>query len=87
MTPRDAYFAAARAVPLTEAAGEVAAELVTPYPPGVPVLVPGEVISPAKLAYLDHGRGHGLYVCGPADPTLATIRVVAHARSELPWTS
>ena len=87
MTPRDAYFAEATAVPLARAAGEVAAELVTPYPPGIPVLAPGEVISPDKLAYLDHGRGHGLYVCGPADPTLATIRVVARARSELSWTS
>jgi arginine decarboxylase len=74
-------------VPLHQAAGEVAAELVTPYPPGVPVLAPGEVIGQDKLAYLDHGRGRGLYVCGPADPSLATIRVVARARSEQPWTS
>jgi arginine/lysine/ornithine decarboxylase len=87
MTPREAFFAPAMAVPLAAAAGEVAAELVTPYPPGVPVLAPGEVIGADKLAYLDAGRGHGLYVCGPADPTLATIRVVARARSELPWTS
>jgi arginine/lysine/ornithine decarboxylase len=87
MTPREAFFAPATAVPLADAAGAVAAELVTPYPPGVPVLTPGEVISSEKLDYLDEGRGHGLYVCGPADPSLATIRVVARARSELPWTS
>jgi arginine/lysine/ornithine decarboxylase len=87
MTPRDAFFATARAVPLAHAAGEVAAELVTPYPPGVPVLAPGEVISSDKLAYLEHGRGHGVHLCGPADPSLATIRVVARVRSELSWTS
>jgi arginine/lysine/ornithine decarboxylase len=87
MTPRDAFFATARAVPLAQAAGEVAAELVTPYPPGVPVLAPGEVISTDKLAYLEHGRGHGVHLCGPADPSLATIRVVAGVRSELSWTS
>jgi arginine/lysine/ornithine decarboxylase len=77
MTPRDAFFAAARPVPLARAAGEVAAELVTPYPPGIPVLAPGEVITADKLAYLAQGSAHGMYVCGPADPSLATIQVVA----------
>jgi arginine/lysine/ornithine decarboxylase len=84
MTPREAYFAAARAVPLAEAAGQVAAELVTPYPPGMPVLAPGEVIASDKLAYLAEGRAHGMYVRGPADPSLATLRVVAGDRSEAP---
>ena len=77
MTPRDAFFAAARPVPLGRAAGEVATELVTPYPPGIPVLAPGEVITADKLAYLAQGSAHGMYVCGPADPSLATVQVVA----------
>jgi arginine/lysine/ornithine decarboxylase len=77
MTPRDAFFAATRAVPLAAAAGAVAAELVTPYPPGIPVLAPGEVVTADKLAYLQAGRAHGMHVCGPADPSLATIQVVA----------
>ena len=54
---REAFFAPSRAVPLAAAAGEVAAELVIPYPPGIPVLAPGDVISADKLAYLEHGRG------------------------------
>jgi lysine decarboxylase len=87
MTPRDAFFAPARAVPLAAATGEVCAELVTPYPPGIPVLAPGEVVTADKLDYLAHGAAHGMYVCGPADPSLATIRVVAHDRSESSWTS
>jgi arginine/lysine/ornithine decarboxylase len=87
MTPRDAFFAAARAVPLAAAVGEVAAELVTPYPPGIPVLAPGEVITADKLAYLANGSAQGMYVCGPADPSLTTIRVVAGDRSESTWTS
>jgi arginine/lysine/ornithine decarboxylase len=87
MTPREAFFAERRAVPLARAAGEVAAELVTPYPPGIPVLAPGELIAADKLDYLHEGRRQGLFVTGPADPSLATIRVVARARSEPPWTS
>jgi arginine/lysine/ornithine decarboxylase len=86
MTPRDAFFAPCRAVPLTAAVGEVAAELVTPYPPGIPVLAPGEVITADKLAYLADGAAHGMYVCGPANPSLATVRVVARDRSETTWT-
>ena len=84
MTPRGAFFAAARPVPLAMAVGEVAAELVTPYPPGIPVLAPGEVITADKAAYLAHSSAHRMYVCGPADPSLATVRVVARAGSAPP---
>lgn len=76
MTPRDAFFAASRKVPLASAEGEVSAELVLPYPPGIPVLAPGEVITADKIAYLREGAAHGQYISGPADPSLTTIRVV-----------
>ena len=87
MTPREAFFAPTRAVAVVDAAGHVAAELVTPYPPGIPVLAPGELITPAKLRYLIAARANGVHLRGPADPTLATIRVVAAERSEPPWTT
>jgi hypothetical protein len=76
MTPREAYFARFRAVPLTAAAGAVAAEAVVPYPPGIPVFTPGEVVSAAKIDYLCAILAEGLHVRGPADPTLRTLRVV-----------
>jgi arginine/lysine/ornithine decarboxylase len=76
MTPRDAFFAPSRAIPLESASGEISTELVIPYPPGIPVLAPGEVISDDKIAYLREGAAHGMYLSGPADPKLATIRVV-----------
>ncbi len=76
LTPREAFFAPARPVSLLAATGEIAAESVVPYPPGIPVLVPGEVIAAEKVAYLRHGLAHGMHVCGAADPTLATVQVV-----------
>jgi arginine/lysine/ornithine decarboxylase len=76
MSPRDAFFSPSRAIPLEEASGEISSELVIPYPPGIPVLAPGEVITDEKVAYLDEGVAHGMYVSGPADPRLRTIRVV-----------
>ncbi|MGH2532020.1 MAG: aminotransferase class I/II-fold pyridoxal phosphate-dependent enzyme [Thermomicrobiales bacterium] len=78
MSPRDAFFAATRTVPLSASVGEVAAESVIPYPPGIPVLAPGEVIGTEQVEYLRIGAAHGMYLSGPADATLATIRVVDH---------
>lgn len=76
LTPREAYFAPTRVVPLPQAVGEVAAEAVIPYPPGIPVLTPGEVITRSKLACLQEGRAGGMHVRGAADPSLQTLRVV-----------
>jgi arginine/lysine/ornithine decarboxylase len=76
MSPRDAFFSPSRAIPLDEASGETSSELVIPYPPGIPVLTPGEVITDDKIAYLHEGVAHGMYISGPADPMLRTIRVV-----------
>jgi arginine/lysine/ornithine decarboxylase len=78
MSPREAYFSETRTAPLACAAGEICAELVHPYPPGIPVLLPGEVISPAKVAFLQRCLRIGVQITGPADPTLKTIRVVDH---------
>lgn len=76
MSPRDAFFAPSRAVAPADAVGAVSAELVIPYPPGIPVLAPGDVISAEKIAYLREGAAQGMYISGPADPSLTTIRVV-----------
>jgi arginine decarboxylase len=76
LTPREAYFAPSHAAPLALAVGEVAAEAVIPYPPGIPVLTPGEIISDAKVDCLREGIAAGMHVRGAADPTLQTVRVV-----------
>ena len=76
LIPRDAWFAASRAVPLAAAEGRVAAEPVIPYPPGIPVLTPGEVVSKEKLACLRDGLATGMHLRGTADPRLHTLRVV-----------
>jgi arginine/lysine/ornithine decarboxylase len=77
MSPRDAFYAPSRAIPLREAIGEVSAELVIPYPPGIPVLAPGDVISAEKVEYLAFGGAHGMYISGASDARLETVKVVA----------
>ncbi|CAN5726982.1 aminotransferase class I/II-fold pyridoxal phosphate-dependent enzyme [soil metagenome] len=76
MTPRDAHFSRSSQTPLPMAVGRISAELVVPYPPGIPVLVPGERIGLAKLLYLAKVSTRGGHCAGVADPTLLTLRVV-----------
>lgn len=75
--PREAYFAEHREIPWSQALGEVAAEHVSPYPPGAPALVPGERITQEVVEYLDGLRALGAQLAGPADPQLETIRILA----------
>jgi arginine decarboxylase len=77
MSPREAFFARVEQVPVDKAAGRIAAEMVTPYPPGVPVLAPGERISQAALDYLTTGVAAGMLIPDAADPSLESLRVVA----------
>jgi lysine decarboxylase len=75
--PRDAYFGPAEHVPLDRSVGRIAGEKVTPYPPGVPVLVPGERITDPIVRYLKAGVSLGMNVTDVADPKLETVRVAA----------
>ncbi|MBO0349216.1 aminotransferase class I/II-fold pyridoxal phosphate-dependent enzyme [Phormidium pseudopriestleyi FRX01] len=76
LCPRDAFFALVEAIPITEAIARVSAELVCPYPPGIPILMPGEVITLEAVAYLQQVLAHGGILTGCSDPTLTTLKVV-----------
>lgn len=77
MPPRDAFFGPAEDVPVTEAAGRVTAEMITPYPPGIPAVLPGERLNELVLRYLRTGRAAGMNLPDPGDPEVGTVRVVA----------
>lgn len=76
LSPREAFFAASAPRPLDECVGEVSAEIVTPYPPGIPVLGPGEEVRPVTVSYLAEAAAARLKVHGPEDLSLHTLRVV-----------
>ena len=77
MTPREAFFAEREAVALRSSIGRVGAELIAPYPPGIPVIAPGEVVTEQVVAALEQARASGSRIAYAADPTGATITVVA----------
>lgn len=76
MDPRAAFFADYTTVDRRASTGRISAELVAPYPPGVPLLVPGEVITPETLAALDASLAAGNRIAYAADASLATVQVV-----------
>ena len=79
LAPREAFFAANETVPAAAAVGRVSAELIAPYPPGVPVLAPGELITAAALDALHEVAADGGRIAYAADPSLATFQVIADA--------
>ncbi|MFS0865877.1 aminotransferase class I/II-fold pyridoxal phosphate-dependent enzyme [Microbacterium sp. 179-B 1A2 NHS] len=76
MLPRDAFFGPVEVVPSAEAVDRVCAEQLTPYPPGIPAVLPGERINAAVIDYLRSGVAAGMVLPDPADPSVETIRVV-----------
>jgi arginine decarboxylase len=74
--PREAFFGPVEVVPAEKAAGRIAAEQITPYPPGIPAVLPGERINAAVIDYLRSGVEAGMVLPDPADPSMKTVRVV-----------
>jgi lysine decarboxylase len=76
VTPREAFFAGYEVVEAEQAVGRVSAEMICPYPPGVPVLSPGERITQQALDALFQARDSGVRIAFVADPTLKTLKVL-----------
>ncbi|KXZ14803.1 arginine decarboxylase [Bacillus nakamurai] len=81
MTPRDAFYANTEIVPLKESAGRIIAEFVMVYPPGIPIFIPGEIITEENISYIFKNLDAGLPVQGPEDATLEMIRVIKEQKA------
>lgn len=76
MSLRNVFYSTKQAVPLSETVGKICGEQVSFYPPGIPVLLPGERVTEEIIAYCQEQKALGLPVSGPADSSLATLRIV-----------
>ncbi|KZM54387.1 MULTISPECIES: aminotransferase class I/II-fold pyridoxal phosphate-dependent enzyme [Aeribacillus] len=76
LTPRDAFYAETEMVPFEQSVGRIIAEFVMVYPPGIPIFIPGEIITKENLHYIRKNLDAGLPVQGTEDPTLSYIRVI-----------
>ncbi|BAD55530.1 aminotransferase class I/II-fold pyridoxal phosphate-dependent enzyme [Nocardia farcinica] len=78
MLPRDAFFGRVETVPIEEAPGRICAEQITPYPPGIPAALPGELLNRPVVEYLRSAHEAGMNLPDAADSELKTLRVVAN---------
>lgn len=76
LTPRDAFYGETELVPFRESAGRIIAEFIYVYPPGIPILLPGEVISQENIDYIVDHIEVGLPVKGPEDRTIEFVKVI-----------
>ncbi|MFD3920049.1 aminotransferase class I/II-fold pyridoxal phosphate-dependent enzyme [Streptomyces sp. NPDC058595] len=75
MLPRDAFFGPTEQVPWRQAVGRVSAEMLSPYPPGIPAALPGERLTAGLLEYLRTGVDAGMVVPDAVDGTVCSVRV------------
>ena len=76
MSPQDAFYAKKKSVPIQESAGYVCSEFVMCYPPGIPILAPGERITPEILAYIEYAKEKGCLMTGPEDSEILNFNVL-----------
>jgi arginine/lysine/ornithine decarboxylase len=74
--PRKAFYADKVSVPLDEAAGKVCTEFVMCYPPGIPILAPGELITPEIIEYIKYAKEKGCQMTGTEDLELEHLNVM-----------
>lgn len=77
MSPQEAFYAEKKSMPLKNSAGMVCSEFVMCYPPGIPILAPGERITQDILDYIEYARVKGCSLTGPEDPEIQNINVLA----------
>lgn len=75
-SPRDAFFALKKTVPLSESLDSICGEFVMCYPPGIPILAPGEQITEQSIDHIKYAASKGCSVTGMSDPTMQTIKVL-----------
>lgn len=76
-TPQAAFYAEKESLPLKEAEGRVCSEFVMCYPPGIPVLAPGEVVTKEIIEYILYAQAKGCSMQGPEDPEIRRLNVLA----------
>ena len=77
LNPREAFYSNKISVPLKESVGKISGEFLLAYPPGIPVLCPGEEITKEVIEYVNDLKRANLYVQGTEDTTVENIKIVS----------
>lgn len=78
VTPRDAFYGETRTIALNEAEGEISAEMIMAYPPGIPIICPGERLTKEVIDYVNILKNEEAELQGTEDPNVNSIRVLVN---------
>lgn len=81
VSPRDAFYSETELVPFDQSEGRIIAEFIMVYPPGIPIFIPGEIITSDNLLYIKKNMEAGLPVQGPEDYDFRMLRVIKEHRA------
>ncbi|MEA5040856.1 MAG: aminotransferase class I/II-fold pyridoxal phosphate-dependent enzyme [Clostridiaceae bacterium] len=76
MSPQAAFYAEKISLPIAECTGRICTEFVMCYPPGIPILAPGECITPEIVAYIQYAKDKGCVVTGPESMDVSRLNVL-----------
>ena len=76
VSPQTAFYGEQETIPLAESAGRISSEFVMCYPPGIPIVAPGELITEEILRYIEYSRERGCSLTGPEDMEIRNIKVL-----------
>ena len=79
-TPQKAFYAKKESLPLRQTRGRVCSEFVMCYPPGIPILAPGEVVTEDIIDYIEYAKEKGCSMQGTEDPTVCRLNVLMEGR-------
>ena len=75
-SPQEAFYAEKVSLPIMETKGRICSEFVMCYPPGIPILAPGEEITEDILRYIQYAKEKGCSMTGPEDPDIEHLNVL-----------
>ena len=74
--PQDAFYAEKESLPIAETCGRICSEFIMCYPPGIPILAPGEQITEEILTYIRYAKKKGCQITGPEDMSIQRLNVM-----------
>ncbi|HPU58385.1 MAG TPA: arginine decarboxylase, partial [Candidatus Avimonas sp.] len=74
--PQEAFYAEKESMPLKDSCGRISGEFVMSYPPGIPILAPGEKITKEIIDYIEYAREKGCFLTGTEDLGVKDIKVI-----------
>lgn len=76
VSPQEAFYSEHESLPIAETEGRICSEFVMCYPPGIPILAPGEMITKDILAYIEYAKAKGCSMTGPEDADILRLNVL-----------